>query len=225
MEELKRAELLRDFLNSKKVHGGELTTDDMFHGLLFKKVRYGSRYNPSGLQDREGIGSVRYLYFVPEDGASVVQMLFLKRSGLTSHASCGHNWDFVDAIVHPLDEEKIPYIDEDILESIFKDSSPRTFRAYRKREEVQSEEARVLHHEQYSVSACGNYIVCRSSYEYFGPEDPDNNWQPIYQSGWSEPSVYRYNAYETTERFGHYVSNRQYYRGGDDFKVGKASNC
>lgn len=224
MDETRRAEILRDFLNEKKVNSGGLTTEDMFHGLLFKKLRYGTRFNPSGLNDRGGIGSVRYIYFVPEDGASIVQMLFLRRSGLTSYVNSAHNWDFVDAIVHPLDEENIPYIDEDILDDIFKDS-PRYFRAYRKDIEDVSDEVRIVHHNNYSVSVCGNYIVCRSSYEYFGPEDPDNNWQPIYQSGWSEPSVYRYDVYKTARKYGHNPCNLHSYRGGEDFQVGKASQC
>lgn len=225
MEEMQRAEILRDFLN--KVPGNNFTTEDMFAGLLFKKLRYGTLYNPSGLGTREGIGNIKYVYQVPENGASITQMIYLRRSGMTSFRSSAHHWDFVDVIVHPIDEENIPYLeDDDILENMFNEERGAAyFKAYKKRVETLSEEEHEVYHETYTVSVCGNYIVCRTEYEYFGPPDPDNNWQQAYQSGSCEPLVYRYNVYDICEKYHHRPCNQQYYRGGENFQVGKASQC
>ena len=223
-----KAKLLSEFLATK---GYDKSPESLIG--RWQRVSYTRYFNPSGVKlepldiSYEKIGNLKYKFTVTDNGTAIVQSIYLYTSGAISTESCGNHWDLVQTVVFPINnnEEEIPYIDQSILDDMFENGKKGSKRYCTSYIETLSEDEHVKNYSKYEISLCGNYIVEHRSHTYYGPEDPDNNWQPIIQSGVSDPNVYLYDVYATMEKHHNYVSNLHYYRGGEDYKVGRQSIC
>ena len=101
-------------------------------------------------------------------------------------------WDIIDVNVYPLDKDIIPIIDESIKNRLnsFIEKREESYCIIYDTEDRNNGWVKYTH--KYRLSICGQYVVRTTTYYFYGPEDPDNNYQQICQKGSDEPKVYRF---------------------------------
>ena len=190
----RRKELLVSFLNK---HGYSTDVKGV-SGFWDRYVDYTTYYNPMGCEKDifdtfcEKVGNIRYSYTVDDIANTVIRTMYIYRPEKTRRDTEYDGWDIIDINVYPMDKEIIPIIDDTIKNSLnsFIEKREDSYCIICDIEDRNNGWVEYTH--KYRLSICGQYVVRTTTYYFYGPEDPDNNYQQICQKGSDEPKVYRF---------------------------------